>query len=803
MADQDSRQVPISEAMRLAIDHHQAGRLAEAEVIYQAVLDAEPAHAGAKYNLALIELQSGRPRQALPVFRDAMQREPDNGAHWLNYAVALAGNGEPQSAREILLLARERGLGGQALAGLLAQVERMTGAPRPAVIETVGDKGPAQARAPNLDALESLLQSGQYAQAEAQARELWMQFPESAPIVRVLGSALLAQDRCAQARDVLADASERLAGDARLQHLLGLALRRLRRNEDARAAFERSLALDPDRFDTLLNASANAVSLADAAEALRYAERALAQRPDSVDALRVFADAAAAGGRHEVAVEHYRRGLELDPDAADLYVNLGDSLTSLRRPDESTTVVAKALALRPGDIHAHLALGRALFALGETTAARGQYRTASDLAPENSDAHTAYLFSLLHDASVTPEQSFAEHLRIGELIEAPHRHPVRPHENDRDPERGLRLGFVSGDLRDHAVAYLIEPIWRAMHGGRHQVFAYANNPFEDAVSERLRTLTDSWVRVGRLDDEALAELIRRDRIDILFDLSGYTTYNRLPVFATKPAPIQVSWLGYPATTGMAAIDYRFMRGLPENGDPIERQFREQVVRLRQRRFEPEPGAPAVQPAPALVCGHLCFGNFNRPSKISESTVDLWSRVLNAIPDSTLLIAPAGEARTQDRLRSLFAVRGISAERLRFRGWMPMPEYLAMYNEVDIVLDTFPFTGGTTTNHALWMGVPVLTLDGESPQQRLAAGIVGALGLPDWVVHSTEAFVERAKVAAADVEGLNRLRLGLRAKAAAHLQGSPQDVAREMDAALRTIWRRWCAGLEPQSFTVSA
>jgi len=803
MTEQGSQQVPISEAMRLATDHHQAGRLPEAEAIYRAVLESDPKHAGANYNLALIALQRGRATEAVPVIKAALQAAPDNAAYWLNYAVALAGSGEVEAARDVLLQARKRGHGGAALTGLLAQVQRMTEASGTTVVETVGDAGAVQQRSPNLSALLALYRQGQFAQVAMQARELWREFPESVPLVRLLGHSLLAQDKFDEAREVLSRGGEAIATDPGIHNLHGLALRRLRRNEEARDAFERALALDSDNFETLLNASANAVTLHDAVEARRYAERALSLKPESVDALRVLADSAVAGGSYEEAADLYRRGLVLDPKAADLYVNLGDALISLERSEQAIVEIERALELRPDYAPARLGLGQALYELGETAEARIHFRAASDLAPSMAEAHTAYLFCLSHDETVTPEQSLAEHIRIGELIEAPLRRFQRAHANDRDPERGLRVGFVSGDLREHPVAYVIEPVWQAMHGGRHQVFAYANIRAEDEVSDRLRALTDSWLRVERLDDEALAEQIRRDRIDILFDLSGHTTLNRLTVFARKPAPIQVTWIGYPATTGLKSIDYRFARSMQEGLDPTDAFFCEKPVRFRSRGFQPDRSAPDVGRLPALATGRITFGSFNRPSKIGESTVELWSRVLAAVPGSRLLIAAAGEARTQERLRALFEAQGVAAQRLTFRPRMSMAEYLAMHSEVDIALDTFPYTGGTTTNHALWMGVPVLTLVGNAPQQRQAAGALRLLGMSDWAVQSEGAYVEWAKAAATDLEALDRLRQSLRPLMAAKYEDSRSDLSRDMDTALQTMWRRWCAGLPPESFTVSA
>ena len=803
MTEQGTQQVPIGEAMRLATDHHQAGRLPEAEAIYRAVLESDPAHFGAAYNLALIALQRGRPKEAVPVMRSATEREPRNATHWLNYAVALAGSGKPQAARDVLLKARQRQVGGKALDELLGQVERMIrSAASPTVVETVGEDGAAPLRAPNLPALLKLYDQGQHAQVEAQARQFWPEYAHSDTLSRLLGGALMAQGKFEEARQVLTLARDAHPADALIHRLLAMALRRLGRHEEARTAFERSLELAPDNADTLLHAAVNALNMFDPEQARRHAERALALQPGSVGALWVLADATATLGNREEAVGLYRRAIALDPNVADLYINLGDTLTKLGRANEAVRELEHALKLRPGDAQAHLHLGGALYRLGETQAASGHFRTASDLAPDRPELHTAYLFCLVHDQSLTPEQVFREHMRAGELIESPRRFLQRPHDNDRDPERGLRVGFVSGDLRDHAVAYLIEPVWQAMRGGPHQVIAYANMRAEDEVSARLKALTDSWVRVERLGDEALAERIRQDRIDILFDLSGHTTANRLPVFAMKPAPVQVTMIGYPATTGLTAIDYKIARRATEVGGSSEAHFCEKLVRLPFRGFQPEWDAPEVQSLPALTAGHVTFGSFNRPSKISEAAVDLWSRVLQAVPGSRMLIGAAGDPATQERLLAQFGARGVGAERLTFRPKVQMAEYLAMHHQVDIVLDTFPYNGSTTTSHALWMGVPVITLTGSAPQQAQAATILLMLGMREWVARSPEEFVERAVSATGNLQALDELRRGLRPKMAASYQGSRADLEREMDTMLRTMWRRWCAGLPPESFSVS-
>lgn len=798
MSEPDSRQVPISEAMRLAAEHQQSGRLAEADAIYAAVLAADARHVAAAYNRALIAVQTGNAAQGLPVLRQAVERDPGNVSLWVNYAVGLVGIGEPQAARQVLEQARRRGLRSPALTQALSEVERMVRTRSPApVAGRAGSPSPSD----NVEArLVDWYRQGRYADVVAQADALGTTVAGSPALFQVLGSSLLMQGQPDRACDLLVRSTSTFPDDAPLQRLLASALHRLGQPAEALAAIERGLALAPDDRGALVLASAIAAAMRDPDRAHDFARRALALDPDDVDAIRALADASALGGEHDAAVDLYRRVIERFPDNPDLFVNLGFSLVAMDRAGEAVAVLERALALRPDDAKAHSNLGAALFKLGETKAALEHHRRACDLAPQSTDAMTAYLFCLSHDESTDPRESYREHVRIGELIEAPRRALQRAHDNDRDADRVLRVGFVSADLRDHAVAYLIEPVWRGMRNGRYHVTAYANQPREDAVSERLRSLVDEWRRVERLDDEALAQRIRDDRIDILFDLSGHTTRNRLPVFAMKPAPVQVSWIGYPGTTGMASIDYRFVRARPGEQAEHETLFREKLVHLQHRLSQPEASAPPVATLPALARGHVTFGSFNRPAKISEATVELWARVLGAVPGSKLMVASASDESTRQRLRSQFAARGIEDARLSFRPRVPLDEYLALHHEVDIALDTLHYAGSTTTGHALWMGVPVVTLAGDAPQQRSGAFVLRRLGLDSWVTESPHAFVEQACRAAADLPALARLRERLRPLVAAASEQSAEQGARELDAALRSIWSRWCQGLEPASFT---
>lgn len=798
---QDPRWASLGEAMRLAIGHEEAGRLDEAEAIYRAVLRSEPGHTEASYNLGLLALRRGMAQEAVPVLQLAVQREPRNPAHWLHYAVALAKTGQPAAARQTLLEAKARGIGGMELSSLLEQLERVAGAPSGVRLSAAAGDSTAAPDAAEYSVLNDLYRQQRFEEVEVRARALLTRYPKGVGLARLLGSALLSQLRLESACEFLEQARVTFPGDARIEYLLGLALRKLGRRDEARAAFERSLAADPADTGTLLNAAGLALVSEDLATARRHAETVLALQANRVDALRILADVAFAEGRFADAASYYGQAFGLRPDAAELCLGHRDALFGMGRSAEATDMLARVLARRKHDDAFLGNLAQACFERGETSAALGYFRAASERASADEHLMSDYLLCLLHEENVSPGQCFAEHRRVAGLLEAPRRAKRRAHDNLRDPERGLRIGFVSADLHDHPVAYLIEPVWQALRCGRNEIFAYANMTFEDEVSRRLRTLVDRWQRIERLDDEMLATQIRGDRIDVLFDLSGHTGGNRLGVFAMKPAPVQVSWIGYPATTGLSAIDYRFVHTRDSTAGAIEPLFSERLVRLRHRGIRPEIVAPPVNRLPALSNGRLTFGSFARPAKISESTLALWSRVLHAIPSSRLLIAAVLAAPARRRLRTLFTEQGVGPDRLDFRPRMALGSYLALHHEVDIVLDTLPFAGETTTHHALWMGVPVLTRIERTLHQNQGGDILQALGMSEWAAGSDEGFVGQAVSVAGRLAELDALRQRLRADMTRVFVDSAPAVRDELEQALRTIWRRWCDGLDAEAFMV--
>jgi protein O-GlcNAc transferase len=528
--------------------------------------------------------------------------------------------------------------------------------------------------------------------------------------------------------------------------------------------------------------------------------RAVPEQPMALFMLGVIALNFHRGG---VAEQQFRAVLARNPNDANAWAGLSSALHMRGRTGEAEEAARKAVQLDPGNAQAHAALGRLLLGRARHAEATAAFASASELEPRDPSLMSGMLYSMVQDEAVDAQALAQAHRRFGERYGSNPGDRVREHANVRDPDKRLRVGFVSGDLRRHAVAYFIEPVWREFDRSRVELYAYANQIVEDATSQRLKPLVDHWCRVDGLGDAALAERIRADAIDILIDLSGHTEGNRLLALARKPAPVQASWIGYPETTGLAAIDYHLcnVHAAPPGG--MDEWYVEKLVRLQASgAFEPDPRSPEVNPLPASQRGFVTFGSMNRLSKFGASVVPTWSRVLLGVPGSRMLIGNVADPRSQQDLTERFAAHGIEAERLRFSPPLPMEGYLGLHHEIDILLDTFPYTSGTTAKHALWMGVPVVTLAGPRRSERGGTANVTRIGLGDWSVESVADYVGRAIRAAEDLPALAALRAGLRGRITGSPLRRPANVARSLEFALRAMWRRWCAGLPPEAMTVT-
>lgn len=747
-----------------------AGAAGQALQCYRQAIEADAGFAPAHMNLG-IALQSGQDlTAAISSYQRAIALDPGYAAAHCNLGLARLVLGEyAQAEGDFRAALKSRAEFPEAYVGLAD------------ALEALGREDEA------LDALDQAI-----AQREHYAGALF----NASRLLRNMGRLDEAQARL---REIPQDHPEypfALVARAAMLHDQG-------RANEAEACFRRAVEIKPD-FHQAHNDLGNVLrGFGRLPEAEASYRRALELEPDSYSAHSNLGNVLKDSGRLPEAEACYRRALERNRDFHEAHNNLGNALLELGKPDAALRHYRRALELKPDYHVAHSNLGNVLRSLGHLPQAQASCRRALEIKPDYDEAHSSLLFCLSHDKDVDAQALFAEHRRFGEVFETPLRATWQPHANSRDPERRLRIGFVSGELLNHAVAFFFEPVLEKLAGyPQLSLHAYSNNAFEDEVTRRLRGYFPHWRSVVGLSNAALADLVRADGIDILIDLSGHTGKYRLLSFARKPAPVQASWLGYPGTTGLRSVDYYLAdRYLLPPGE-FDWQFAEKIVRLPSYlAFRPPGPAPPVNRLPALSNGFATFGSFNRPGKLSPSVISLWSQLLRAVPAARMVLGALPADDSVGTLTGWFAEEGIARDRLDFHARCSMSAYLELYRHVDLCLDTFPYTGGTTTFHALWMGVPTLTLAGRTVPGRIGAGTLGQFRLAAFVARDAEDFVRKGISWANDTSALARLRAGSRQRFEQSLIGQPALVAAGVERALRTMWRRWCAGLPAESFEV--
>jgi protein O-GlcNAc transferase len=472
-----------------------------------------------------------------------------------------------------------------------------------------------------------------------------------------------------------------------------------------------------------------------------------------------------------------------------------DALAREARFSEAAEHYRKVLDVHPDLSTAHNRLANCYNQLGRMADARRHYLEACRIEPDFAPAWASALACLNYDPYATPEQVTEAHRNWAERAAAPFYPAAASYDNDRDARRRLRIGYVSPDFRRHPVTAIFAPVLEAHERSAVEVFCYYNFASEDTVTLRLKRSAGHWRDVAGMDDEALCKQVRADGIDILVDLAGQTSGNRLLTFARKPAPVQVSWLGYFNTTGLATMDY-FISD-PGSSPPGQERFHvETLLRLPHSRFcyEPPDYMPEVGPLPALKNGHVTFASLHNLSKLNDKVLALWGKVMQAAPDARLLVKAVAldDAANRVHFGARCARHGIAPDRLDLRGGSPIEEVPATYAEVDIQLDCFPFSGGLTSFESLWLGVPVITLAGTTIPSRQSASILGNLGLTGLVTADEDAYVGKAAQLAGNLPQLAELRASLRPLFAASPLVDYTGMARGLEGIYRETWQDWLA-----------
>lgn len=442
--------------------------------------------------------------------------------------------------------------------------------------------------------------------------------------------------------------------------------------------------------------------------------------------------------------------------------------------------------------------GNSYLKLGEIDRAFADFDQALALQPTLRLAHSNKLFALNFRSGVDPMTIHGSHVMWGRTFADPFTPMSKAFANVADPERRLRIGYVSPDFRRHAVSFFFEPMHDHHDRDRYEIWLYSCRPHEDEFTVRLRERAQGFRGLAGLDDLSAARLIEADGIDVLIDLAGHTAENRLGVFARRPAPVQITYLGYPATTGMRAMDYRISDALADPPGLTERHYLETILRLERCLWCYRPPASCAPPGPlpALENGFITFGSFNNVAKLGPESIALWAGVLHAVPGARLVIAPVESWDVRLRISEELDALGIDAARVTFKGKHAQPQFFELRREVDIGLDSYPCHGGTTTCETLWMGVPVVSLIGRSFPSRAGATLLQAVGLEALATQDPAAYVAAAAALAGDLPALAAMRAGMRERIERSPLRDEAGFTRGMERLYREAWQAWCAQMDP-------
>lgn len=857
MSATDPQTLPLDVALQQAVAYHQGGRLAEAEELYRAVLAVEPNQQDANHNLGVLACQLGQHLAGLPYLKTALAVNPAQGLYALSYAEALLLTGEVKEALNIIQAAMQRGLNTPAAQSLRQRAESASRIAQKSVVgKGSSTKSLPQAECDQLAALfrtgrhaelesRSRLLLEQYPESGLVWKMLWAALhlqgnealyalknaarfsPDDAGVHNNLG---VAWRDLGQLDDAVASFRQALAikpDYVEAHYNLGNALRELGQLDDAVARFRRVLKIKPDYVEAHNNIGVALQDLGQFDGAAASLRQALAIKPDYAEAHYNLGNALRELGQLDHAMASFQRALEIDPDYAEACSNLGVTLKCQGQLDDAVVSLRRALEIKPNYAEAHNNLGNALRDLGQLDRAmasfqraleikpdfaearfnlgvvwqdRGElddalasYRRALEIKPDYVDAHSNLLFTLNYHPDTSGEEIFAAYREYDERFALPQREKWRTHSNDRDANRRLKVGYVSPDFREHSCRYFLEPLLAHHDKSIVDVHAYAELSDEDAVTARYQGYVDHWVPTRGMSDDAVAERIRADGIDILVDLAGHTAKNRLQVFARKPAPVSVSWLGYGYTTGLSAIDY-YLTDEATVPTGSERLFSETPWRLAtpSYAYRPAEGMGLVSPLPAIERGYVTFGTLTRSVRIHHRTIRVWSEILKRVEGARLVI-DSGSFRNvamQEALAEKFSAHGIGPERLAIGYHSPPWDVL---RGIDIGLDCFPHNSGTTLIETLYMGVPFVTLAGRPSVGRLGSSILNAAGHAEWIASSEDEYVEIVVAMATDLPKLATWRDGLRKEMESAPLMDETGFARKVEAAYRGMWARWCEG----------
>jgi protein O-GlcNAc transferase len=783
----------IEQTFDQAVEYHRAGRLTEAGTLYLQVLDHEGNHPEALHLLGVTKLQIGQLAEALELIKRAADLKPQVARYQISLGQAFSGMGRLDEA----IAAHERA----------AQLQ-------PDLPEAWFGWGTA---------LQAI---GRYQEAVDVYGRVIRLNPDHVDALNNLGNALHVLGRTPEAIKMYRRALEVRPESPATYNNLAIALQRGKKLDEAVAAFRKSIELRPDfagawnnlgcalidmrQFDEAVLVLRRAIELqpqfaeawynlgnalkkrTDFSEALAAYRRAVEIKPDYADALINQGNALQALRQYPQAAESYRRALTLRPNDADVHNNLGIVLRTMGQIDQSVAAFKSGLFFRSDYNILYCNLGNALKDAGRLDEAIAAYRRAVELKPSDWISHSNLVYSIYYSSEYDGAAILQENLRFAALHATKLGQDAQPHRNVPDAERRLRIGYVGSDFRDHCQSFFTLPLFANHDHERFEIYCYSNVARPDAITERNKALVDRWQSIVTLTDAEFAQRIRDDEVDIVVDLTMHMSNGRLLALARRPAPVQVTYLAYPGTTGLSAIDYRLTDPFLDPPGDSDLNYAEKSIRLPETFwcYDPLTDGPSVQTLPALHKGYVTFGCLNNFCKVTDRALDLWGQVLRALPQSRMiLLCPEGAQR--EKLLESFRRREVHPGRIELVVYQPREKYLETYHRIDLGLDTIPYNGHTTSLDSFWMGVPVVTRVGRTAVGRGGWSQLSNLGLEELAAWRDEDFMKMAVDLAGDLDRLARLRTELREK----MRNSPlmngARFARDVETAYRNMWDIWC------------
>lgn len=777
----------------LGVVRHTRGQVQEAIASYREAARLDHQYADPHNNLGWAYNQLGKPTEAISHLRQALRlrrKFPEAQNNLGNAYLLLRKNEEALACfREAVRLRPDFAEALNNIALILIPRHEIDEA------QTLLERA-LRAKPGYADALVNLswvyLEKGDWDLCLANALQALQMKPDSVSALNNAGNALLGLNRLDEAVACLERAVQLRPDRADFLNNLAFAFTRQGRWSQATETAAAAVRLQPDLAEAFNNLGLAHINLRRPDEGRTALEEAVRLKPSFPEALCNLGWCLLELGDYEGAVQRLQESLRIKPDAPDTLNNLGLAYNQIKKPEEARDCYERAVQLRPDFAEALGGLGDVFGALGRHEEAVASYRRSLALKPTQTATYSNFLFTLHYLPSLTPGDLFREHLGWARANAVP---PASPPSfpNRPDPERRLRIGYVSADFARHVMGWYIEPVLENHDRERFETYCYSNVKKADDVTQSIQQRTDHWRDVFRIPDEEVEEIVRRDRIDILVDLSNHTGGNRLTLFARRPAPVQATHLGLQFTTGNPFIDYRITDAGCDPPGLTESYNTEQLLRLPDVSLCYRTNLSAdVNDLPAASTGRITFGFFNNFSKITPQAVSTWATIFKRLPGSRLMLVAGISPKQNQQLLDAFAHHGIDSSRLTLVGRQSRQDYYRLYNRVDLTLDSFPYTGCFTTCDSLWMGVPLVTLAGRSSMARQGASLLAHLGLPDLITQSLDEYVETVVRLAQDLSRLAELRASLRERMERSTLMNYSRFTRQLEELYRGMWRQWCA-----------